>query len=66
MKGSLSKIVHILEQKTEDHLKDKTYLSSPIELEDVHFSYKDYSIINGVTLKIKPGQQLAIVGPYNS
>ncbi|WP_428884929.1 hypothetical protein [Facklamia sp. P13064] len=55
-----------MEQKTEDHLKDKTYLSGSIELEDVHFSYKDYSIINGVTLKIKPGQQLAIVGPYNS
>ncbi len=36
-----------------------------IAFEDVHFSYEGYdaSVLHGVTLKVKPGERVAIVGP---
>lgn len=41
-------------------------LKGQIELKDVHFRYPerpDVSVLRGLSLRIEPGQTLAIVGP---
>jgi ABC-type multidrug transport system fused ATPase/permease subunit len=37
--------------------------TAPIELRDVHFGYGDGDVLSGLSLRIEPGETIAIVGP---
>lgn len=41
-------------------------IKGEIEFRDVHFSYEDKMVLNGISLKINPGEKLAIIGPNGS
>lgn len=41
-------------------------ISGLVELQDVRFAYGDEAVINGISLKVTPGQQVALVGPSGS
>lgn len=51
---------------TQDKIAPEHLLRGAVALEDIHFTYPsrpDMPILNGVTLRAEPGQQIAIVGP---
>ncbi len=46
---------------------DIPHVKGAIEFNDISFSYDDYkTIINDLSLSVKPGEQLAVVGPSGS
>lgn len=66
--ASAERIFEFLEEKEEklDTVKPQSIqkIKGEIEFKDVSFSYeKDKPLIKNLNLKIKPGQQVAIVGP---
>ena len=66
-KAALGRINRLLELKEEPHYP---HLKDPfagkhtvgVEVENVCFSYGDTPVLNGVSLKIKPGEKVALVG----
>ena len=66
MKGALTKIGEILDQVPEDQAQGRAYQAGTIEWQGVHFAYQDQPIIQGIDLKVDPGQHLAVVGPSGS
>ena len=60
------RFIEIIEEETEkeDHkATDITNVQGEIKFKDVHFSYEDKNILDGITLTIEKGKMLAIVGP---
>ena len=55
------KTMPVQEGKTEMNIK-----SFDVEFKNVHFSYDDYSVINGVSLTAKQGETTALIGPSGS
>ena len=45
---------------------EKLPADSSIELQDVHFAYRDKEVLHGVSLRIEPGTVNALVGPSGS
>ena len=41
-------------------------VAGAVEFRDVHFAYNDDEVLTGVTLSIKPGERVALVGPSGS
>ncbi len=67
----MSEMFELLEQPPEvQDQPNATFITSvggSIELKDVYFSYDpERAILKGVSLKVEPGQTLAIVGPSGS
>ncbi len=66
-KAALSRVNKLLRLKEEPHYP---HLRNPfpgkrtvgVEVEDVHFSYGDTPVLNGVSLAIAPGEKVALVG----
>lgn len=66
-KAALARINHLLELKEEPHYP---HLKDPfagkhtvgVEVENVHFSYGETPVLNGVSLTIRPGEKVALVG----
>ncbi|HUW50014.1 MAG TPA: ABC transporter ATP-binding protein [Sulfuricella sp.] len=66
-KAALTRINRLLELKEEPHYP---HLKNPfagkhtvgVEVENVHFSYGETPVLNGVSLKIRPGEKVALVG----
>jgi ATP-binding cassette subfamily C protein len=66
-KAALGRINRLLELKEEPHYP---HLKDPfagkhtvgVEVENVCFSYGDTPVLNGVSLKIRPGEKVALVG----
>ena len=58
------RFINIVDEKVEKdgtiELKD---VLGEIEFDDVHFSYEDNNILNGINLNIEAGKMLALVGP---
>lgn len=52
----------------ESLVQDSTALTGHIQFENVHFTYPDTGIkaINGISLDLKPGQKMAIIGKTGS
>ncbi len=71
-KVSLDEVFAILD--VQEHLGDSPNarevkeLKGSVEFRDVHFSYESggRQLINGITLKVNPGETVAIVGPSGS
>jgi len=66
-KAALTRINHLLALKEEPrypHLKDpfSGKHTVGVEIENVCFSYGDMPVLNGVSLKIRPGEKVALVG----
>ncbi|RMG79421.1 MAG: ATP-binding cassette domain-containing protein [Bacteroidetes bacterium] len=67
--GATDRIMDILEEKTEPinpHDEIKQSVKGEIEFREVCFSYPsrpDVQVLNKVSFKIEPGQQVALVGP---
>jgi ATP-binding cassette subfamily B protein len=70
---SLDEVFGILD--VQDHLGDaadavdlSADVQGAVEFDDVHFSYEqtDRPLLRGVTLKVEPGEVIAIVGPSGS
>lgn len=65
--ASASRVFDLIEEKEETSDSDLeiiTEVKGELELFDVAFSYtEDKPLIEGLTLKVKPGQRIAIVGP---
>ena len=55
------KTMPVQEGKTEMNIK-----SFDVEFKNVHFSYDDYSVINGVSFTAKQGETTALIGPSGS
>lgn len=51
------------EEKERYNVKGTKDQSAVIDLEDILFSYKEKPVINSLTLKVKGGQAVALVGP---
>jgi ABC-type multidrug transport system fused ATPase/permease subunit len=68
--GATERLLDILEEPTEKIKTDKKYqpaerLHGEVEFNDLHFAYesrKDIPVLQGVSLKVKAGQQVALVG----
>ena len=50
-------------EKEEPNAKELKNVQGEIEFKDVHFSYEDKNILEGISLKIEQGKMLALVGP---
>ncbi|MGL5150440.1 MAG: ABC transporter ATP-binding protein, partial [Clostridium sp.] len=60
------RFMEIINQETEkdkENSKELTDINGEIEFKDVHFSYEDKKILEGITLNIEAGKMLALVGP---
>jgi ATP-binding cassette, subfamily B, bacterial len=66
----MDQVFHILD--TQDHLGDApdaeevTGLRGEVEFDDVHFAYspdRSSPLINGISLHVRPGENIALVGP---
>ncbi|HVG63857.1 MAG TPA: ABC transporter ATP-binding protein [Hyalangium sp.] len=67
---AMDQVFHILD--TQDHLGDApdaeevTGLRGEVEFDDVHFAYspdRSSPLINGISLHVRPGENIALVGP---
>lgn len=66
-KAALGRINRLLELKDEPHYPHRQdpfagQHTVGVEVEDVHFSYGDAPVLNGVSLRIRPGEKVALVG----
>ncbi|HRD87915.1 MAG TPA: ABC transporter ATP-binding protein [Accumulibacter sp.] len=66
-KAALSRINCLLELKDEPHYPHRKnpfagQHTVGVEVEDVRFSYGDTPVLNGVSLRIRPGEKVALVG----
>jgi ATP-binding cassette subfamily C protein len=66
-KAALGRINRLLELKDEPHYPHRQdpfagQHTVGVEVEDVHFSYGDTPVLNGVSLRIRPGEKVALVG----
>lgn len=64
----VGEVSNILEKTDMVRPKEAVHLPSDnaIEVENVHFAYKEKEILHGVSLSIKPGTVNALVGPSGS
>jgi ABC-type multidrug transport system fused ATPase/permease subunit len=68
--GATERLLEMLQEPTEKIKTDKKYqplerLKGEVEFMDLHFAYesrKDIPVLQGVSLKVKAGQQVALVG----
>lgn len=63
--GEVTEILERKEMVRPSSLKE-TPKSSDIELNNVHFTYKDKEVLHGINMMIKQGDMTAIVGPSGS
>jgi ATP-binding cassette subfamily C protein len=66
-KAALGRINRLLELKDEPHYPHRKdpfagKHTVGVEVEDVRFSYGDTAVLNGVSLRIRPGEKVALVG----
>ncbi len=66
-KAALGRINRLLELKDEPHYPHRKdpfagKHTVGVEVEDVRFSYGDTPVLNGVSLRIRPGEKVALVG----
>ncbi len=66
-KAALGRINRLLELKDEPHYPHRQdpfagQHTVGVEVADVHFSYGDTPVLNGVSLRIRPGEKVALVG----
>ena len=72
--GATERVMEILNRPSEVELNSKRLapedrLKGEIEYKNVNFSYPtrpDISVLNGINLKIEPGQKIALVGTSGS
>ncbi|MEM9977765.1 MAG: ABC transporter ATP-binding protein, partial [Cyanobacteria bacterium P01_D01_bin.2] len=69
--ASGERILNVLEQQPD--VCDRTdarpapIFKGAVRLQDLHFAYTpDHNVLNGITLSVQPGQQVALVGPSGS
>ena len=62
------RILEILEEKTEEKNKEAIDIlgNECIEMKNIEFSYQDRKILNNVSIKIKKGEKVVIIGPSGS
>ena len=57
-------LIEEVEEPSDKELPELSGVTGEVELSDVSFSYtEDKPLIEGLTLKVKPGERVAIVGP---
>ncbi|HWR87577.1 MAG TPA: ABC transporter ATP-binding protein [Acidiferrobacterales bacterium] len=66
-KAALGRINRLLELKDEPHYPHRKdpfagKHTVGVEVKDVYFSYADTAVLNGVSLRIRPGERVALVG----
>ncbi|MGL5381123.1 ABC transporter ATP-binding protein [Clostridium sp.] len=61
-----TRFMNIMKEDLEKENKDSIEINDvkgEIEFKDIHFSYEDKNILEGISLKIEAGKKLALVGP---
>lgn len=69
--ASGERILNVLEQPPDvcdrTHARPAPIFTGAVRLQDLHFAYTPgHDILNGITLSVRPGQQVALVGPSGS
>ncbi|MEE6453294.1 ABC transporter ATP-binding protein [Gottfriedia acidiceleris] len=67
-KGATERMISILELEEEDYQtgKDEVDMSLPININNLHFAYKEEEMLTNLNFVIPPGKVTAIVGPSGS